>query len=240
MPIQLPTTKTLPERKDPRYLLLYGPPKVGKTTILSQLEGNLILDLEAGSDFLEALKLKVTGIKEYREICEEICSKHPRPYKYVSIDTVDKLEEWAEQLATINYKSSVIGKNFNGPTVLSLPNGAGYLHLRDAFKELIQLAYPLARSVIFVGHVRDKVIEDQGREVSTKGLDLTGKVRSIMCSSVDAIGLLARDKIGNIGINFKSTEQVTCGGRCQHLLGQSFWFEGSAFDWNKIFIDNSQ
>lgn len=239
MSITLPTIKQPIERKDPRYLLIYGPPKVGKTTILSQLDSNLILDLEGGSDFVEALKLKVSGIKEYREICEKISATQPRPYKYVSIDTVDKLEEWAEQLATLNYKSSVMGKNFNETSVLKLPNGAGYLHLRDAFKELIQLCYPLARTVIFVGHVRDKIIEEQGREVSTKGLDLTGKCRAIMCSSVDAIGMLARDREGNIGINFKTTETVTCGGRCQHLLGQSFWFKGSEFDWSKIFIDQA-
>jgi len=235
--ITLPTTKTLPERKDPRFLLLYGPPKVGKTSILSQLENNLIVDLENGADFLEALKVKATSIKDYQDICYQICSQTPRQYKYVSIDTVDKLEEWAEELATLNYKSSIMGKNFSGKSVLELPNGAGYLHLRNAFKDLIQLAYPLARSVIFVGHVRDKVIEEAGREVSTRGLDLTGKIRSIMCSLVDAIGLVARDREGNLGVNFKSSEQITCGGRCEHLRGQAFWFKGNEFDWKKIFVD---
>lgn len=235
--LTLPTTKTAALRKSPRYLLIYGPPKVGKSTILSQLEDNLILDLEEGTDYLEALKLKVKGIAEYQQVCEKICSQTPRPYKYVSIDTIDKLEEWAEELATINYKSSAIGKNFTGKSVLSLPNGAGYLHLRNAFQELVQQAYPLARNVIFVGHVRDKMLETQGREVSTKDLDLTGKIRTIMCSIVDAIGYIARDKTGNLGINFKTSETIACGSRCEHLMGQAFWFEGNKFDWSKIYID---
>jgi GTPase SAR1 family protein len=235
--MQLPTSKTPAERKDPRYILLYGPPKVGKTTILSQLEDNLIIDLENGTELMEALKIKPTSIADYRKICEMICAKQPRPYKYVSIDTVDKLEEWAEELATLNYKASNVGKNFMGKSVLFLPNGAGYLWLRDAFAELMQLAYPLARSVIFVGHVRDKMLESQGREVSSKDLNLTGKVRTIMCSLVDAIGYVTRDKEGNLGVNFKTSETIACGSRCQHLMGQSFWFEGNKFDWKKIFID---
>lgn len=235
--MQLPTTKTPATRKSPRYLLIYGPPKVGKTTILSSLDNNLIIDLENGTDFIEALKVNPKTIDEYRQLCTAICSQTPRPYPYVSIDTIDKLEEWAEDLATINYKSSAIGKNFMGKSVLSLPNGAGYLHLRDAFTELVQLAYPLARSVIFVGHVRDKLLETQGREVSAKDLNLTGKVRTMMCSLVDAIGYVTRDKEGNLGINFKTSELIACGSRCQHLLGQSFWFEGNKFDWSKIFID---
>lgn len=235
--LTLPTTKSSAVRKNPRYLLIYGPPKVGKSTILSQLEGNLILDLEEGTDYLEALKLKIKNIAEYQQVCEQICSQQPRPYKYVSIDTIDKLEEWAEELATINYKSSNVGKNYTGKSVLNLPNGAGYLWLRNAFQDLVQQAYPLASNVIFVGHVRDKLLEAQGREVSTKDLDLTGKIRTIMCSIVDAIGYIARDKEGNLGVNFKTSETIACGSRCQHLMGQAFWFEGNNFDWSKIYID---
>jgi AAA domain len=236
--MQLPTSRTPAERRDPRFILIYGPPKIGKTTILSQLEDNLIIDTESGTDFLEALKLKTSNEHEFRETCSKIASKQPRPYRHVSIDTIDVLEDWAEELATIQYKSSNMGKNFTDDTVLKLPNGAGYLWLRDAFKELLQLTMPLARSVIYTGHVRDKFIgETSSTQVSTKELDLTGKVRKIICSSVDVIGYLSRDKNGNFGINFQSSEAITCGSRCDHLKGQAFWFEGSKFDWKKIFID---
>lgn len=44
MAITLPTTKIPAETQDPKYLILFGLPKVGKTTILSTLENNLILD----------------------------------------------------------------------------------------------------------------------------------------------------------------------------------------------------
>lgn len=43
--IELPKTKIPVETQDPKYLILFGLPKVGKTTVLASLENNLILDL---------------------------------------------------------------------------------------------------------------------------------------------------------------------------------------------------
>lgn len=48
MAIELPKSKIPAETQDPKYLILFGLPKVGKTTILSTLENNLILDMEMG------------------------------------------------------------------------------------------------------------------------------------------------------------------------------------------------
>lgn len=45
MAIQLPKNKIPAETQDPKNLIIFGLPKVGKTTILALLENNLILDL---------------------------------------------------------------------------------------------------------------------------------------------------------------------------------------------------
>ena len=44
MAIKLPTTKLPAETQDPQNLIIYGLPKIGKTTVLSTLDDNLILD----------------------------------------------------------------------------------------------------------------------------------------------------------------------------------------------------
>ena len=56
--MELPKTKVGALRKSPKNMVIYGPPKIGKTTALSALDGCLIIDLEEGSDMVEALKLK--------------------------------------------------------------------------------------------------------------------------------------------------------------------------------------
>lgn len=234
--IILPSQPIPATRIDPKMLLIYGPPKVGKTTILSQLKNNLIVDTEEGSDFLEALKIKVTSLEEYEQACNLIKLQNPKPFKYITVDTIDKIEEWSEWHATTEYRKSNVGKNYAaGESVLKLPNGAGYMWLRDSFKKFTKMILPCAEYIIFVGHIRDKMIEEHGKEVSSKDLDLTGKIKSIMCSSVDAIGFLDRNSAGNLTINFASKQNVVCGGRCQHLIGKNFEMRGSEFDWSKIY-----
>lgn len=44
MAITLPTSKVPALTQDPKYLILFGLPKVGKTTTLATLDNNLILD----------------------------------------------------------------------------------------------------------------------------------------------------------------------------------------------------
>ena len=100
-------------------------PKIGETTLLSELPNCLILDLEDGTKYLNALKIKLNSLQELYEVGEEI-KKQGRPYKYIAVDTITQLENWAEGAATNKYKQSLIGKNFHGSTVLELPNGAGW------------------------------------------------------------------------------------------------------------------
>ena len=141
--IQLPTTPIISTAQSPRTLIIYGAPKVGKTTLLSILPNNLIIDAEQGSDYVSALKLKIDNLNELAGI-EDAIKAAKKPYKYVSFDTIDKLEEFCEKEATTRYKASLVGKNFTGSTVLDLPKGAGFLWLRNVFYEYFQRIRQLA------------------------------------------------------------------------------------------------
>jgi hypothetical protein len=242
--IELPKTVVKAETKNPRKLVIYSPPKAGKTTLLSELEGCLIVDLEDGAAYVDALKVSVTNLEELGQVGKQIL-ENGKPYKYVAIDTITKLEEWAEKYATSKYKKSAQGKNFDrenqGLSVLTLPNGAGYLWLRIAMEELLSYIYTWADHIILVGHVRDKFLEKDGKEVQSKDLDLTGKLRNIVCSQADAIAYLHREN-DNVIANFKTADEVICGVRCPHLLGQEVVLSEKNEDgtfttsWDKIYI----
>ena len=45
-------TNTKPLSVNPKIMLLYGAPKVGKTTMLSKLDDCLIVDTESGSNMV--------------------------------------------------------------------------------------------------------------------------------------------------------------------------------------------
>lgn len=232
--ISLPTKKVSASRKSPKNFVLYGQPKIGKTTALSQLENCLIIDLEDGTDMVDALKIKANNLKELSEIGREIIRAN-KPYKYIAVDTVTQLEVWCEQDAKKLYQNTPMGKNFDsdnkGLSVLSLPNGAGYLYLRMAYKKWIDRLNTLADHIILVGHLKEAKIDKKGKEVAVKDLDLTGKIKNITCANADAIGYVFRED-DNTMISFDSMGDIQAGSRCEHLKGQTFPLE-----WDKIFID---
>lgn len=178
MAITLPTTPLPKVTQDPKNLIIYGVPKIGKTTLLATLESNLIIDLEEGSDYVEALKVKIKSIKELSELCAEI-KKANKPYKFITIDTVTALEELAKPLALKLYKESPQGSNFTGSDVLAAAHGSGYAFLRTAIEKLINLISDCAPNIIIVGHVKDKAIgsSEGSTEGTLKEFDLTGKIK---------------------------------------------------------------
>ena len=232
--MKLPTKKVKAARKSPKNMVIYGPPKIGKTTALSQLDNCLIIDLEEGSDMIDALKVKANNFTELSKIGKAIIEKG-RPYKYIAIDTVTKLEEWCEAEGKKIYQNMPQGKSFDskkeGLSILSLPNGGGYLYLRIAYKKWIERLSKLADHIILVGHLKDKLLQKKGKEVSSKDLDLTGKIKQITCVNADAIGYIYREE-GNTMISFDSKDEIAAGSRCDHLKGQIL-----SLEWNKIFID---
>ena len=232
--MQLPKEKVKASRKSPKNMIIYGAPKIGKTTVLTKLDNCLILDLEDGSDMVDALKVKVHNLVELQAVGAAIM-KEGRPYKYIAVDTISKLEEWCEGYAKQIYMRTPMGKNFEknnpGASVLSLPNGAGYLYLRMAYKEWIDKLNKLADHVILVGHLKDKMLEKKGKEVAVKDLDLTGKIKQITCTNSDAIGYIYREGEDTM-ISFDSLDDIAAGTRCAHLKGKAMPLE-----WSKIFID---
>ena len=128
-----------------------------------------------------------------------------------------------------------MGKNFDsdnkGLSVLSLPNGAGYLYLRQAYKKWMDRLNTLAEHVILVGHLKEAKIDKKGKEVAVKDLDLTGKIKNITCANADAVGYVFREEEQTM-ISFDSMGDIQAGSRCDHLKGQTFPLE-----WDKIFID---
>lgn len=217
---KLPTKKVQISRVNPKRLVVYSKPKTGKTTAFAGLEGNLLIDLENGSDYVEAYKVKANTLAELRKIGEQIKSEG-NPYKFVTVDTVTVLEDMVKPLALKIYMSTPMGKGFTGDDVLKLPNGAGYMYLRDAFFQVLDYIDTFAECIILSGHIKDKQVDDKGEMVQAANVDLTGKIKSLICSQADAIGYMFRRGNQTI-ISFKSSDEVTCGARPAHLKNQEF------------------
>lgn len=218
MSIVLPTKKIKADRVNPKRLIIYSKPKTGKTSAFAGLEGNLIIDLENGADYVEAIKVKASNLQELKEIGKAI-KDAGKPYKYVTIDTVTALEDMVMPLAISLYQKTSMGKNYTGDSVLTLPNGAGYLYVRQAFFQVLDFIDTLAPQIILSGHIKDKQVDDKGEMVMSANIDLTGKIKSLICANADAIGYMFRKGEQTI-LSFKTNEEVTCGARPEHLRNE--------------------
>nr|DAK09176.1 MAG TPA: AAA domain protein [Crassvirales sp.] len=93
----LPTTKIPAKSTNPKYLIIYGLPKSGKTSAVAQLENNLIIDLEGGSTFIDAMSIQCRTISELGEAAQAIRAKNEEVgknfYKHITIDNATRLED---------------------------------------------------------------------------------------------------------------------------------------------------
>jgi energy-coupling factor transporter ATP-binding protein EcfA2 len=246
MEIKLPTSKVPATSKSPKNLVIFSKPKAGKTTVLSQLENCLILDLESGSDYVDAIKMKATSLDEIKAIGKAI-KDAGNPYDYVAIDTITALEDMCLPYAEELYTRTPMGKGW--PTegkakygsILNLPNGAGYPWLREAFVKVIDYIKTWAPRTILVGHVKDTLLEKNGSNFNSLDLALTGKLKLITTSNSDAIGYLFRRGNKNI-LSFKTTDEISCGARPEHLRNQEIEISELVdnevvVNWDKVFID---
>lgn len=244
--IVLPTEKVKAKVSNPRFLIIFGKPKSGKTTIVSELENNLIIDLEGGSQFLDALSVQARNVADLGEIAAAIRQKNKECngffYKHITIDNATRLEEMTLSYALTLYNQTPMGKSYRGD-VRMLPNGAGWFYIRQAVRKVIDMFRELCEEFILVGHTKDKLVNKEGEELSEMQLDLAGRLSDIICGEADAIGYVYRKKNQTL-ISFQGGENNIVEARAPHLRGKTVVIAESGesgkitTDWNKIYLPN--
>ena len=243
--IVLPKEKVKAKVENPRFLIIFGKPKAGKTTLASRLDNNLIVDLEGGSEFLEALAVQARSVKDLGDIAtairEEIKQTGKKPYKYITLDNASRLEEICLSYAAQLYRATPMGKNYSGNDVRTLPNGSGYMYLQQAVRKVIDMFRDLCDNFILIGHTRDKLINKEGEELSEMSLDLVGKLANIICGEADAVGYVYRKK-NETHISFEGGDNSVIEARAPHLRGKNIVVAESDENnnitayWNKVYL----
>lgn len=222
--IVLPTQRIQAVSENPKYLILYGLPKAGKTSAVAQLNNNLIIDLEGGSTFVDAMSIQCRTINDLGEAAQAIRAKNQEVghnfYKHITIDNATRLEDICLSFAATLYRKTELGKNWKGDDVTTLPRGAGYKYLRDAVKKVIDMFKELCDEFILIGHVKDSITEKDGEEVTAKEIDLVGKLGKIVCGMADAVGYVYR-KGNETHISFKGgMDDTIMEARAKHIAGK--------------------
>jgi hypothetical protein len=257
--VELPQNPVPPSEVNPRTMLLYGLHKQGKTTIMSKLPGShIIFDTEDGTDFLDAMKIKVKDPDTWKAACRAII-KAGRPYKFIVIDTATAIEDFLEDFAWKRYNQEVRRKKAANPgddeykylrkgeSIFDVPWGKGHKVYRESFFLLIdwcKKALPEDGYLIITAHLKDKIKSKSGEEVVATDVDLTGKIKEILCRKVDIIGYFYRhEEDPDEGwISFEVGDLVNAGSRCPRLEGESIRISKRKkkkkvdVNWSKVYI----
>lgn len=236
-----------------------------KSTLMASLDNNLIIDLEDGYKALSVMSVVATdayALFEVKKALQEamVKSEGKYPYKYITIDNATRLEEMALPYAASMYRKTTMGANWGmlkdpatglpkkdekGKSIIDpkadvrlLPQGAGYLYLRKAVRELIDMFRPFCETLILVAHVKDRQINNNGKEMSEMAVDLAGKLGDIICGEADAIGYIYREGKNTI-MSFEGGDSTIREARPLHLRGKSF-VVATSDDSNEVKVDMSK
>jgi len=241
--MNLPTKKSKPIEQNPKFLILFGKPKCGKSTIGAALDNALHIDLENGTDYLECASVKINSLMDLKDLKDSLVKANEEKkdfmYTYGVLDTATKLEDVVLPLATKLYNQTPMGKTFTGD-VRNLPNGAGWLYVREAYKSIIDDFKSLFKYFILLGHTKDKTINKQGKELSENTIDLTGKLERIISADADALGYVYRFENKTM-INFNGDSDFVVEARPLHIRGKEIVIAESnekgelTYYWDKIF-----
>lgn len=265
--IVLPTERRKADDYNPRLLVLFGKPKSGKSSLMASLDSNLIIDLEDGYRSLDVMCVQARSAQDIFEIRRLVEQKNKECgknfYRFITIDNATRLEEMSLAYAAALYRKTPMGqywgykkdkignnvKDANGNNVIDpkadirqLPNGGGYLYLRQALKEMVHMFQPLCDTLILVCHVKDRQIKKNDEETTEMAVDLAGKLGDIICGEADAIGYVSRQDNKTL-LTFKGGDNIIRGSRPLHLREKVFVVAESDPDGNlkvdmsEIFLD---
>lgn len=187
----LPTTKTkVVFSMTNLSALIYGIPKVGKSTFCAGAPDALFIATEAGLNHIECYNSPVTSWLEFLEICYDL-NGDEHSFKTVIIDTVDNLY----QLCT-DYVLSIWSQK-TGKSIVheaDLEYGKGWALVRAEFLRVMMKLSMCDFGLILISHATDKELETRTGTVCRVVPSLSNQAHKVIGPIVDLILYFELDK----------------------------------------------
>lgn len=163
--------------------LIYGPPKIGKSTFGARMPKPLLLAFERGYNAIPGVIAQdITSWGEMKQVMREL--KKPEvqeTFKSIVVDTIDIAADFAQK-----YVCNQLGIENIGDGGWTTNGWAKYKkEFEDVFRTLAQLGY----AIIFISHDKEKTIKPQnGTEYQQIGSSMQSSALSIIENMADIIG----------------------------------------------------
>lgn len=209
MPLALPLEKTAPTLSaSSSKVLLYGAPKVGKSTLAAGLPGKtLFLACEPGLGGLDVFQVPVRSWQDFRDVCAALDGEHD--FDTVVVDTVDELFRFCSDAAM---------KELGIQHPSDLGYGKGWAAVRDKFSLGVGYVANQGLGVWFISHAKDIEIKQRIGTINKTVPSIGGSAREFLVGFCDHIFFA----------DFVETDAGKA--RVLHTEGSENWEAGSRTD----------
>lgn len=176
--IQLPTEKSEPKNDIRDFTtLLYGMPKIGKSTFCANADGALFLATEAGLNNLSVYQIPIATWPEFLQACQLIAAGEHQ-YRTIIIDTIDNL--WKMCVAHILTKNNLQHES-------DLNYGKGYDLIKKPFTTALTALSLLPYGLIMISHAQEKDVKTKTGTQHLIQPTIPNSARGIIMPMVDII-----------------------------------------------------
>lgn len=134
-------------------ILLYGIPKIGKTTFASKFSDALFFLTEEGAKHLSIRAWHIKGWADFLNrlsIIEDAIRVNQFPFKTIVIDTIDNLIEYCDQFICDRNSLNTLG---------DLEYGKAYRYYEKELRSQLQRITKLGLGLIFISHSEEKEVD---------------------------------------------------------------------------------
>ena len=198
-----------------KYLLLYGKPKTGKTTMASRFPKNLLIAFEKGYNAIDGIKaVDINKWTEFRQVLRQLEKEQAREmYDTITIDTTTIAYEMCEQFVCSQ----------NGvQSIRDIPWGQGWTLAKKEFESCLRKITMLGYGLVLISHIetrKEKTADDS--EVEILAPSMPKRCYEVVNQIVDIIGYISTewDENGESHryLYTRATPTVMAGSRFKYL-----------------------
>ena len=195
-----------------KFLLLAGPPKIGKTEFCTMAPDALILAFEVGTNARPgAMVQKIDTWSTFKLVLRQLDKPEAKEkFSTICVDTVGIAYDLCEKFICAQAGVQKIG---------DIPYGGGYAQLSKEFDDALRRITMMGYGLIMTCHLKENA-DDDGKIIGYKP-DLNNRCLKIVNGLVDIIGVITQswNEKGESErwIQTRATPTITAGSRYKYL-----------------------
>lgn len=170
-----------------KYILIYGKPKTGKTTLASKFPKNLLVAFEKGYNAIDGIKaVDINKWADFRLVLRQLEKPEARAmYDTITIDTTTIAYEMCEQFVCAQNAVQ---------SIRDIPWGQGWTLVKKEFESCLRKITMLGYGLVLISHIetrKEKTADDS--EIEILAPSMPKRCYEVVNQIVDIIGYIATE-----------------------------------------------